>query len=187
MFSVNKYFLNFSNLLKKNLFYYEDNIKKCSELFKKIKSNKKKVIFIGNGGSAAISSHISVDLSKNAKIRSVNFNEPDLITCLANDYGHENWMREALNIYCDKNDIVVLISSSGKSANILKAASWCKKKNINLITLSGNKISNPLLKINKNGINFWVNSEAYNHIELMHLFILMCIVDLIIGKSIYKA
>lgn len=152
----------------------------------KSSKKKKKIIFIGNGGSAAIASHISVDLSKNAKIRSINFNEADLITCLSNDYGHENWMKAALNIYCDKGDLVVLISSSGRSLNILNAGKWCKKNKIKFITFSGNDSDNPLKKINSEGINFWVDSKAYNHIEGIHLLLLMSITDCVIGKSVYK-
>jgi len=180
----NKYFNNFLELFEsinnKDLF-------DCSNLFKKVQKNKKKIIFIGNGGSAAIASHISVDLSKNAKIRSINFNEADLITCLSNDYGHEYWMKSALNIYCDKGDLVILISSSGKSSNILNAAKWCKKNKIKFITFSGNEKNNPLKNINNKGINFWINSKAYNYIEGMHLLLLMSITDYIIGKSIYKS
>jgi len=166
---------------------FEREILKTSKLFKECSLSKNKVIVLGNGGSASIASHVSVDLTKNAKIRSVNFNEADLITCFANDFGHENWMKEALRMYCDNNDVVVLISSSGKSRNILNAAKWCKKSNIKFITLTGNNSSNPLKIINKNGINFWINSKAYNHIEIAHLFILLSVVDLIIGKNVYKA
>ena len=180
----------FNNYLKNFLELFENinnkDLLDCSNLFKKVQKNKKKIIFMGNGGSSAIASHISVDLSKNAKIRSINFNEADLITCLSNDYGHENWMEAALNIYCDKRDLVVLISSSGRSLNIINAAKWCKKKKIRFITFSGNDEGNPLKKINSQGINFWVDSKAYNHIEGMHLLLLMSITDCIIGKSVYK-
>jgi D-sedoheptulose 7-phosphate isomerase len=181
------YIKNFSKILISNFKKLDKNLIKCSVLFKNCRLNGGKIMFLGNGGSAAIASHISVDLSKNAKIRSVNFNEADLITCLANDYGHNNWMSEALNIYCDKNDIVVLISSSGKSSNIVNAAKWCIKNNIKLITFSGNRSHNPLNKVNKKGLNFWINSKSYNYIESVHLFLLMSITDSIIGKSVYKA
>jgi D-sedoheptulose 7-phosphate isomerase len=170
-----------------NSFSFDKEILETSKLFKRCSLSNNKIIFLGNGGSAAIASHVSVDLTKNAKIRSINFNEADLITCLSNDYGHHYWMTEALRMYCDKDDIVVFISSSGKSRNIINAAKWCAKQNLKFITLSGNNSNNPLKRNNKKGINFWINSKAYNHIELAHLFILLCIVDLIIGKNIYKA
>jgi D-sedoheptulose 7-phosphate isomerase len=180
----NNYFNSFLELFEN---INNQDLVDCSNLFKKVQKNKKKIIFIGNGGSAAIASHISVDLSKNAKIRSINFNEADLITCLSNDYGHENWMKAALSIYCDKGDLVILISSSGRSLNILNAAKWCTRNKIKLITFTGNDRCNVLKKINSKGINFWVDSKAYNHIEGMHLFLLMSITDYIIGKSVYKS
>lgn len=96
-------------------------------------------------------------------------------------------MKEALRMYSYNNDIVVLISSSGKSKNIVNAAKWCLKSNLKFITLTGNNYNNPLKKLNKGGINFWINSKAYNHIELVHLFILLSVVDLIIGKNVYRA
>ncbi len=179
-----KYFKNYTNLLD-DISYV--NLIQSSFLFKKAQKKKNKIILLGNGGSAAIASHIAVDLSKNAKIRAINFNEADLITCLSNDYGHENWMSSALNIYCDVGDVVILISSSGASKNILKAAEWCRRSKIKFITFSGNDKNNPLKEINKKGINFWVNSSAYNYIEAIHLLLLMSITDFIIGRVDYKS
>ena len=66
---------------------------------------------MGNGGSAAITSHVSVDLTKNAKIRSINFNESDLLTCLSNDYGYDKWMSKALEFYSTKGDLIVIIQA----------------------------------------------------------------------------
>jgi len=172
------------NLLLKNTNCNKE-LNYCVSIFKKYKK-KNKIILVGNGGSAAIASHVSVDLNKNAKIKSLTFNEPSFITCLANDYGHENWMKEALDIYCHKNDLVILISSSGNSKNILKAAKWCVKKKIKLITFSGFSPNNSLIKSNYNGINFWVNSKSYNHVELMHLFLLLSIMDASIGRLYYR-
>lgn len=91
------------------------------------KKNKKVIIF-GNGGSAAISSHVSIDLTKNARIRSINFNEADLLTCFSNDYGYEKVYSKSLEFYADRGDVVIIISSSGKSKNVLEAAKICKKK-----------------------------------------------------------
>lgn len=175
---------SFIRILKN--FSFEKEIMLTSELFKECNLSNNKIVFLGNGGSASIASHVSVDLTKNAKIRSINFNEPNLITCFANDFGHENWMSEALKRYCDYNDLIVLISSSGESKNIVNAAKWCAKSNLKFITFTGKSSNNALKKINKGGINFWINSKAYNHIELAHLFILLSIVDLLIGKNIYK-
>ena len=86
-------------------------LSKSVELIKKTKRSGGKVILAGNGGSAAMASHVAVDLTKNASIRAINFNEADLITCFANDYGYENWVKEGVRFYSDENDLVILILS----------------------------------------------------------------------------
>jgi D-sedoheptulose 7-phosphate isomerase len=182
---LKNYFSQIASLINDN----DEVIPKIRAVSAKISSKKvgSKIICIGNGGSAAISSHFSVDLTKNAGLRAINFNESDLITCLANDYGHNHWMEAALDLYCDKDDIVILISSSGKSKNILNAAEHCIKNKIDLITFSGMDNNNPLIKSNPNGINFWVNSSGYNIIENLHQIWLLSIVDTCIGNSEYTA
>lgn len=148
-------------------------------------SKNKKVIIFGNGGSAAISSHVSVDLTKNARIRCINFNEADLLTCFSNDFGYEKVFSKSIEFYADKGDVVIIVSSSGRSKNLLEAAKICKKKKIFLCTLTGFSKSNPLKKMGN--INLWVNSKAYNIIENIHQIWLLSIVDRIIGKSEYSA
>jgi len=149
-------------------------------------SRGNKTIIVGNGGSAAISSHFAVDLTKNAKIRCINFNESDLITCFANDYGYERWVEKAVEFYGDEGDVFVAISSSGSSENILNGCRAAREKKFSkIITLSGMNSENPLRTIGD--INLWVNSKAYNHIENIHQFWLLAVVDVIIGKAEYSA
>lgn len=147
---------------------------KFIELVKKTSKNRKKVILIGNGGSCAMSSHVSVDLTKQCGIRAVTFSDADLITCFANDYGHENWMQKAIEKYYDKGDLVILISSSGNSKNHLVAANFCKKKKLNLVTFTGFGGRNKLSKLGV--INFFLDSKNYNQIEMTHhiWLLLMC-------------
>ena len=142
------------------------------------KKKNSRVLIFGNGGSAAIASHVSVDFTKNVKVKAINFNEADLITCFSNDYGYENWIAKAIEFYANKGDIVILISSSGKSKNMLNACKASKKKKISsVITLTGNKKNNPLSKLGD--INLWVDSKIYNHIENTHQIWLLSICDLI--------
>ena len=65
-----------------------------------------------------MASHVAVDLAKQGKIKTINFNEPDLITCFANDYGYEKWISKAIDFYGEQGDLIILISSSGNSKNI---------------------------------------------------------------------
>jgi D-sedoheptulose 7-phosphate isomerase len=176
---IEKYYLKFQSLL----FLQKDIIKKIlttAIAIKKI-SRGNKVIIFGNGGSSAIASHFTVDLIKNTKINCLNFSDAALITCFSNDYGYENWIAKALDVYAKKGDLVILISSSGVSKNILKAASASRKKGTELITLTGFKKSNKLSKLGK--VNFWVNSKNYNHIENIHQLYLLSVCDMIAGKK----
>ena len=105
---IQKYLEDFSNLVKPNKDISEKIIKAKNILIETNKKNKKIMIF-GNGGSAAIASHFSVDLTKNAKIRCFNFNESDLITCFSNDYGYEKWVEKTVTFYGDAEDILIVI------------------------------------------------------------------------------
>ncbi len=180
---VNKYLNDFSSLLKPS----EDLVNKIVDvknILIDIRKSKNKIMIFGNGGSAAIASHVSVDLTKNANVRCVNYNEADLITCFSNDYGYERWIEKAVDFYADANDVLILISSSGKSQNMLNACKAAKNKKMSkIITFTGHDKDNPLSK--KGDINFWIDSKAYNFVENTHQVWLLTIVDLIIGKREY--
>ena len=152
------------------------DIEQSINLIRSCIEQKGKIYITGNGGSASIASHVSVDFAKVARISSATFNNSNLITCFANDYGYENWVTEAIKAYSSKNDLQILISSSGKSENIINAANYCKNNNINLITLSGFEKNNPLSKLGN--INFYIDSNNYNHVEMSHHIILVALVDL---------
>lgn len=140
-----------------------------------------KVLLFGNGGSAAMASHVSVDLVKAARIRAVNFNEADLLTCFSNDYGYEHWVQKCIEFYADDNDLIILISSSGQSENMINAAKLCKELNLNTITLTGFESSNPLRGLGD--VNLYVPSSSYNYVEMTHHIWLLSVVDLIIQEQ----
>ena len=121
---ISKYLDKLSNLIED---INHNDLIKISKIIQQVKKNKKKVILVGNGGSAAMASHVSVDLTKMCNIRAINFNEADLLTCLSNDYGYQNWVQKALSFYADKKDLLICISSSGESKNIINGAKFAKK------------------------------------------------------------
>ena len=182
---LKNYINEFSLLVEKSI----KNIEQLEQVKDALVSASKKrnnSIIVGNGGSAAIASHFAVDLTKNAKVRCINFNESDLITCFANDYGYEHWIEKAVEFYGDEGDVFIGISSSGSSDNILHGCRAAREKKFSkIITLSGMNSENPLRKLGD--INLWVNSKAYNHVENIHQFWLLAIVDMVIGKSEYSA
>tara|TARA_B100002051_G_C16685429_1_gene612326 strand:- start:394 stop:954 length:561 start_codon:yes stop_codon:yes gene_type:complete len=183
----NNWYSEYFNLYKKPLFdeSVTDKLLLLQDDLTKVNSNGGKTIIMGNGGSAAIASHVSVDFSKNAKIRMVNFNEYDLITCLANDYGYEQWMAKAIEMYGNEVDQIILISSSGSSQNVINAAKHSIEIGCKVITFSGFDRNNPLKKLGD--LNFWVDSKAYNIIEMVHQIWLLSVCDSIIGTAEYPA
>lgn len=150
-----------------------------------MRANGEKAMIAGNGGSAAIASHCAVDFTKNAGIRCLTFNEAGMITCFANDYGYERWLEKALQFYANDGDVLILVSSSGKSRNMVKAAEYASSRNLMLVTFTGFAVDNPLKGLGK--VNFWVNSYAYNVVEMTHHIWLLAVCDLIIGSAEYPA
>ena len=171
----------YQNLINKDIIEKIILTKKIIE-----KQNKlgKKIIFAGNGASASIASHCALDFTKQAKIRSICFNDAAFITAFANDYNYNHWVEKALHFHGKPGDIAILISSSGSSLNIINAAKYCKKNKIFVITFSGFNNTNALNQIGD--INFWLDSKAYNIIESVHQIWLLMLCDLIIGKTIYS-
>ncbi len=159
-----------------------DLINQSVQMIKKTIENNNKIYIVGNGGSSSIASHVSVDFAKVAKVPSSTFNNANLITCFANDFSYENWVTEAIKAYCNNKDLLILISSSGTSKNIVNAADHCKLNKINLITFSGFSKDNALSKLGN--INFYINSNNYNYIEMSHQIILVSLVD-IFAKKLY--
>ena len=177
------FFSHYTDSISELLKNVDTNLINASvNLIANTKKNKNKIYIVGNGGSSSIASHVSVDFTKVAKINCSTFNKANLITCFANDYKYENWVVEAIKAYSLEQDLFILISSSGTSKNIVNAAQYSKQKKINLITLSGFKKNNPLSQ--SGNINFHVESEEYNYIEMTHHIILLSIVD-IFTKKIY--
>ncbi|MCX8080353.1 MAG: SIS domain-containing protein [Bacteroidia bacterium] len=148
--------------------------KQAFELLEKNRSTAS-VFFVGNGGSMAICSHMAEDFAKIGKFRAFSMSDPSLITCFANDYGYENAYAEWLKIYFNNNDILIAISSSGKSKNILNAVQMAKEKNGNIITLSGFDENNPLSK--SGNVNFHIPVSNYGVVECFHQVILHALLD----------
>ena len=179
------YLEDFSDLVKSDEKII-DQLGKVADLIKIINAKGNKVLIFGNGGSAAISSHFSVDLTKNAGVRCVNCNEADLITCFSNDYGYERWVEKAVDFYGDEGDLLIVISSSGSSKNMLNGVKAARNGNFNaVVTFTGFADENPLRQLGD--INLWADSKAYNFIENIHQVWLLAIVDLIIGSREYSA
>jgi len=179
---MSNYFNNYFSLIDekcKSIDYQELIL--VSELADKANKDGGKIIIVGNGGSAAIASHVSIDFTKAAGMRAISFNESSLITCLSNDYGYENWVARALEFYADKNDLVFLISSSGQSKNITNGARQAKEMGLSTVTLSGFSSDNELRTLGD--LNLWIDSAQYNVVEVVHQTWILSIIDYIISNK----
>ncbi len=142
----------------------------------------RKLIFIGNGGSAGIASHMATDYSKNGNLRALAMNDGSMLTCLANDLGYENVFAKQIDLHAIGGDLLIAISSSGRSANILKAASLARERGCHIITLSGFGADNPLRKLGD--INFYLHSSQYGFVEIGHLTVCHAILDFACGEKV---
>lgn len=140
-------------------------------------NNGGKLIFIGNGASAAFSSHMSTDFWKNGGMRAIAFNDSSLLTCISNDFGYNHVFEKPVEMFGDRDDILIAISSSGKSENILAGVNAAREKRCRIITLSGFDENNPLSLLGD--LNFFVPDHKYGPVEIVHQFICHCILDMI--------
>src|SRR5436190_1399950 len=138
-----------------------------------------KIMFIGNGGSAAIASHMANDYSKNGGLRATAFNDSSALTCLGNDFGYEYVFAKQIELHGNPNDLLIAISSSGVSSNILNAVTAARARNIRAVTFSGFKADNPLRA--SGDLNFYVPASEYGFVEMAHQALLHALLDLKIG------
>ena len=169
-----------------NFFNDKNNIcqlQKIINILEQTRENNSIIYIIGNGGSSAIAEHAAIDFTKNAGLKSLAVSGTPMLTTFSNDYGYENVYKKPLEIFGRTNDILIAISSSGTSRNILNACSVAREKGFKIITLSGFEENNPLRKMGD--INLWVNSKAFGFLEILHGLILHYINDSIIGSEVY--
>jgi D-sedoheptulose 7-phosphate isomerase len=159
-----------------------DNLKKCiNELsnlddLKNIILSKNKIIILGNGGSNSIASHISQDYTKVLGKKAMSFSDSSRLTCYMNDYGIDQAYCKFIEHFAEEDTLIILISSSGNSSNITNAAEYCVDKH-DMIILSGFNKNNKLNSYaNKSLLSFWVDSEEYGVVEIVHEIILHSLV-----------
>jgi D-sedoheptulose 7-phosphate isomerase len=141
-----------------------------------------KLIFVGNGGSAAIASHMATDYSKNGDVRSLALNDSSMLTCLGNDLGYDRVFAKQIELHGRPDDLVIAISSSGRSANILNAVKAARAAKCAVVTLSGFSADNPLRRLGD--INFFIDSDRYGFVEIGHLTICHAVLDFICGLRV---
>jgi D-sedoheptulose 7-phosphate isomerase len=148
-------------------------------LCRDVQSSGRKLMFIGNGGSASIASHMATDFMKNGGVRATAFNDPMFLTCLGNDLGYERVFEFQIDGHGEANDLLIAVSSSGKSPNILNGVAAARRKKSKVVTLSGFGQANPLRDMGD--LNFYVPSGEYGVVELLHCSLIHCALDGLMG------
>tara|TARA_Y100000004_G_scaffold188381_1_gene242411 strand:+ start:4 stop:507 length:504 start_codon:yes stop_codon:yes gene_type:complete len=145
-----------------------ERIKHYKPYLEKIVDRHQNIIIIGNGGSNSVASHISQDYTKQLDKRCISFSDPSRLTCYINDYGRDEAYVEFLKDFADKDTLVILISSSGNSMNIVNCATFCKSVGIPFILLSGFDEDNKLNTFPGSKLKYWVDSHDYGVVETAH-------------------
>lgn len=157
-------------ILKNFIRCMEEISEQQTQFFIDLIQKHEKIIILGNGGSNAIASHISQDYTKKLNKKSFSFSDPSRLTCYINDYGMEKAYEQFLKEFCETDTLVILISSSGESKNILNCAKYCLENNIKYIILTGFSENNSLRRLYKQTSCFdlWINSSDYGIVECSH-------------------
>ena len=163
----------------------DESIDAAHRMIKAIAGTPNKLMFIGNGGSAGIAGHMAIDFTKNGGVRSITFNDASSLTCLGNDLGYEQVFSKQVEMQGLAGDILIAISSSGESKNILNAVTAARKMKAHVISLSGFKSGNSLRQMGD--INLFVPSSVYGFVETAHQALLHVILDTGMGWTIANA
>lgn len=160
---------------------YEEGIRLLIDRFSYHKERHSQVFFIGNGGSSAIASHMTADFMKNGGMNTYSLYDNAVTTCMGNDYGYEYIFAKPMDFLVKENDLVIAISSSGNSRNILKAIDIAEEKRAEVITFTGFGVDNKAKQLGD--INVYVPAGKYGIVESIHNIILQQVVDMIMERD----
>jgi D-sedoheptulose 7-phosphate isomerase len=138
-----------------------------------------KIMFIGNGGSSATASHMANDFTKNGNMRATCFTDSSAITCLSNDYGYEHVFAKPIEMFAQPGDVLVAISASGNSQNLLNGCAAARAKDCLVITMSGFKPDNRLRRLGD--YNLYVQNDEYGFVETTHIALCTALLDIAMG------
>ena len=160
---------------------YEEGMRRLVGAFTEVKRKQKCACFVGNGGSAAIASHMTADFMKNGGMKTCSPYDSSVMTCMGNDYGYENVFSRPLGRLINEGDLLVAISSSGRSPNILNANKTAREKKAAVITLTGFAPDNPARR--SGDLSVYVPCDKYGIVESIHNLILQQAVDEILERD----
>ena len=153
---------------------FDEGLARAVDLVRSLRT-RGKALLIGNGGSAAIASHMHNDLCKMVGVRAMCLTETPLMTALANDHGYEAVFHTPITMWADRGDLLIAVSSSGESNNIVNAALEATGRGCRLLTMTGFKPGNRLRQLGD--VNIYVPDPSYGYVEMTHSVLAHCITD----------
>ena len=158
---------------------HDQGFQALCKLSSKLAENGCQKYFIGNGASAAFSNHMALDWSKNGGVPSHAFANSALVSAMGNDLGFDEAFSAPLGYYGKKGDLLVTISSSGNSANIIKSIEVAREKGMGVVTFSGLQPNNQSRKMGD--LNFYIPAKTYGIVECAHQVLLHVWLDKYMG------
>jgi len=181
------YFMNYvdsvSSVLKEmivtdrsgNSMSADEGLVRWCDMTRKLQQGNRTMYFVGNGASAMMASHMAADASKNGEIRSQAFNDVALMTAVSNDIAYKECFAMPLKRFAEPGDVLVTISSSGNSPNVIRGIETAMELKLHVVTVSGMKSDNRSRQMGD--LNFYVPADTYGVVEAAHQVLLHCWLD----------
>lgn len=148
----------------------DEGFRTWAEQIVKVRRSEGRVYLIGNGASASMASHFCADMSKNGHLNTQVFTDSALMSAVANDMGFEWVFADPLRRRGKKGDMLIAMSCSGLSPNIIKAVDVANRLEIYTVTMSASDEENPLRTIGR--LNFFVPARSYGDAESCYAIIM---------------
>lgn len=148
----------------------------AADVIRAVRQRQGAIWWVGNGGSAALCSHLSQDMLNKLGIASHTLSDHALLTCMANDFGYEEIYVRPLRTYLRADDLLIAVSSSGKSANILRCVELAQHRGTACLTLSAFAADNPLWALNTD-VALYMPCTLYGHAEVGHEALLHAVIE----------
>ena len=169
----------FSNIKGKEL-DFEIGMNNWINETQKRKSQKGIFFFCGNGASATMAEHLSHDCFQNGDMLTETVSETSHLTAIANDISYDEVFAYRISKMMEEKDMLITISSSGNSPNVIRAIEEARKKGAFIVTLSGKGEDNKSRKLGD--LNFWVPLGTYGMVESAHAVLLHTWLDMFMDK-----
>lgn len=157
----------------------EEGLSLTNQLTKNTQEKRGRLFFAGNGASASFATHMTLDWSKNGGVSVIGLHDPAQMSALANDNGYDEVFAAPVKWHGRPEDILVTISSSGNSENIIRAIEAAREVGMSVITYSGLKADNKSRQLGD--INWFVPAKTYGIVECAHQSLLHMWLDSFMG------